>query len=90
MVFSYVFKEQTHTDCTTEYMQAQGMEQEQIDAVLSQRDYEAKAGMMEKRKEAYKTESDPLMFEWMFDKTAEKENAWREKVAEIKEKYPVI
>ncbi|WP_158161249.1 hypothetical protein [Grimontia hollisae] len=41
------------------------------------------------RKAAYVTESDPLYMEWQFDKTPEKEHAWRDKVAEIKARYPL-
>ncbi|QFI37612.1 hypothetical protein FR932_07025 [Moritella marina ATCC 15381] len=41
------------------------------------------------RKKAYKTQSDPLYMEWQFDKTAEKEQVWRDKVAEIKARYPL-
>jgi len=41
------------------------------------------------RKKAYKTQSDPLYMEWQFDKTAETEQAWRDKVAEIKARYPL-
>lgn len=42
------------------------------------------------RKSAYKAESDPLYMEWQFDQTLESENAWRDKVAEIKLRYPLI
>jgi len=41
------------------------------------------------RSKAYKTQSDPLYMEWQFDKTAEKEKIWRDKVAEIKARYPL-
>lgn len=41
------------------------------------------------RKAAYSAESDPLYMEWQFDKTAESENAWRDKVTEIKDRYPL-
>ncbi|WP_182027492.1 hypothetical protein [Vibrio rotiferianus] len=41
------------------------------------------------RKIAYKAESDPLYMEWQYDQTVEKEQAWREKVAEIKARYPL-
>ncbi|MCX8936236.1 hypothetical protein NOL51_24540 [Vibrio parahaemolyticus] len=41
------------------------------------------------RKEAYRTESDPLFHEWQYDQTPEKEKAWRDKVAEIKVRYPL-
>ena len=41
------------------------------------------------RRQAYLIESDPLYMEWQFDKTAETELAWRDKVAEIKARYPL-
>jgi hypothetical protein len=41
------------------------------------------------RKEAYKNESDPLYMEWQFDQTTESEQAWRDKVTEIKARYPL-
>ena len=33
--------------------------------------------------------SDPLYMEWQYDGTAEAEQKWRDKVAEIKERYPL-
>ncbi|TPA69929.1 hypothetical protein [Vibrio parahaemolyticus] len=41
------------------------------------------------RKYAYVLESDPLYMEWQYDQTPEKEQAWRDKVAEIKARYPL-
>ncbi|MCZ0752586.1 hypothetical protein [Aeromonas enteropelogenes] len=41
------------------------------------------------REHAYRTESDPLYMEWKYDGTPEKEKAWRDKVAEIKSRYPI-
>lgn len=41
------------------------------------------------RKEAYISESDPLFMEWKYDGTTEAEKIWRDKVAEIKERYPI-
>ena len=41
------------------------------------------------REDAYRTESDPLFLEWQYDKTPEAEQAWLDKVAEIKARYPV-
>lgn len=41
------------------------------------------------RKIAYTLESDPLYMEWQYDQTTEKEQAWRNKVAEIKQRYPL-
>ncbi|GLT16289.1 hypothetical protein GCM10007938_00650 [Vibrio zhanjiangensis] len=41
------------------------------------------------RQKAYYQESDPLYLEWQYDKTAEKEQQWRDKVTEIKARYPL-
>lgn len=43
----------------------------------------------ENRRLAYAAESDPLYMEWQYDQTAEAEQAWRDKVAEIKARYPL-
>jgi len=42
------------------------------------------------RSEAYKLESDSLYLEWQFDQTEESEQVWRDKVTEIKARYPLI
>ena len=42
-----------------------------------------------RRQRAYVVESDPLFLEWQYEKTAAAEQAWRDKVAEIKLRYPV-
>lgn len=41
------------------------------------------------RQRAYEQESDPLYMEWQFDQTADSESAWRSKVEEIKQRYPM-
>lgn len=41
------------------------------------------------REVAYRAESDPLFMEWKYDGTPEAEKVWRDKVAEIKERYPI-
>lgn len=41
------------------------------------------------RQDAYRTESDPLGFEYLFDMSPESEKAWRDKVLEIKSRYPL-
>lgn len=41
------------------------------------------------RAAAYRAESDPLYMEWQFEQTAEAEKAWRDKVMEIKARYPL-
>ncbi|HGF4956676.1 TPA: hypothetical protein ACF33T_004449 [Vibrio parahaemolyticus] len=45
--------------------------------------------VVELRQAAYVKESDPLYMEWQYDQTAESEKAWRDKVAEIKARYPL-
>jgi hypothetical protein len=47
------------------------------------------ASTIAQREAAYKSESDPLYMEWQYDGTAEAEQKWRDKVAEIKERYPL-
>lgn len=42
-----------------------------------------------KRSAAYGVESDSLYLEWQYDQTPEKEQVWRDKVAEIKARYPL-
>ena len=87
MTFIYIFQGATHSDCTQEYMQRQGMSHEQIESVLNQRDFER--GQWEaKRHQAYREEADPLYLEWQYDQLPEQEQAWRAKVAEIKQRYP--
>ncbi|NRD72716.1 hypothetical protein HQQ94_05520 [Shewanella sp. VB17] len=49
-----------------------------------------KAAVMNNRLTAYKTESDRLYMEWQFDKTPESESRWRQKVIEIKTRYPLL
>lgn len=41
------------------------------------------------RSEAYRRESDPLYLEWRYDQTPEAEQIWRDKVAEIKVRFPL-
>lgn len=41
------------------------------------------------RSSAYSRESDPLYLEWKYDETPEAEQIWRDKVAEIKARYPL-
>jgi len=86
---TYIVNGQTHSDFTDSYMLALGMNQEQIESVLNQKSFELSQNK-DKRQTAYKSESDPLYMEWQFDQTAESEQAWRDKVAEIKLRYPLI
>ncbi len=87
-MFSYIFQGQTQTDTTCSYMNSLGMTQEQIKAVLQQKDFEA-AQTVVKRQQAYRLESDSLFMAWQYEQTEAKETAWRDKVAEIKARYPL-
>lgn len=71
------------------FMAGLGMTDETISSVISQRNYDQCAGQLAARQRAYETESDPLFLEWQYDKTPEAEARWRDKVAEIKARYPV-
>lgn len=89
MTFTYIFEAQTHSDTSSGYMNALGMTEEQIESVLLQQDFELSQNKT-KRVKAYKEESDGLYMEWQFDQTPEAEQAWRDKVVEIKNRYPLV
>lgn len=59
-----------------------------FDFLENQNEYE-KSNIVESRKKAYKQEADPLFLEWQYDQNPEKEKVWRDKVAEIKARYPL-
>ncbi len=88
MESTYIFEGEVHSGFTLAFMQQLGMNTEQIDSVLSQRDFELTQNI-ERRKEAYIKESDPLFIEWQYDQTPECEQVWRDKVLEIKARYPI-
>ncbi|TQF71833.1 hypothetical protein [Pseudoalteromonas luteoviolacea] len=43
---------------------------------------------LEARRMAYIVESDPLFMEWQYDQTESSKQAWLDKVAEIKARFP--
>ena len=86
-MFNYIFKGVTHADCSIEYMQGIGMDKEQIDSVLAQKEFES-GQWVEKRHAAYREEADPLYIEWQYDQEPEQDQIWRDKVAEIKQRFP--
>lgn len=88
MNFTYLFNGVSHTDVSREYMNNLGMNTEQVNSVLAQRDFELSQNI-DKRKAAYLEESDQLYMEWQYDLTPESEQAWRDKVAQIKQRYPI-
>lgn len=86
---TYIFDGKEHSDTSIEYMAGLGMSQEAIDSVIGQLEYERYEGQLEKRKRAYQLESDLLLAEWQYDQTQEAEQIWRDKVEEIKARYPL-
>ncbi|GAB1102163.1 MAG: hypothetical protein WManBPW_07820 [Shewanella algae] len=87
-MFSYIFEGKTYTDFSEEHMKSLGMDYEQIESVIRQRDFELSQNH-EKRQDAYREESDHLFLEWQYDGTPKAEKIWRDKVAEIKSRYPL-
>lgn len=87
---SYLFDGKTYDNYDPAFMASLGMSEDAIASVLAQRDYELGEGVRALRQHAYEAESDPLFMEWQFDKTAATEKAWRDKVAEIKARYPML
>lgn len=91
----YIFKGKTHTNISVSYMQNLGMTKEQQDSVLQQAEFECNQ-VNELRRNAYITESDPLYIEWQFELNnvnADADSfkqAWIDKVAEIKVRFPHI
>ncbi|GJA64103.1 hypothetical protein KAM351_27140 [Aeromonas caviae] len=86
---SYLYKGITYNNYDAIFMAGLGMSVETISSIHDQRKYELTTGPLTRRQAAYERESDPLYLEWQYDRTPEAELAWRNKVAEIKARYPV-
>lgn len=87
---SYLYDGEVHDNYDPTFMAELGMSEEVIASVLDQRNYELTEGPLALRQRAYVAESDHLFLEWQYDKTPEAETRWRDKVAEIKARYPVV
>lgn len=74
------------TECSPKRLLSAGVPQSVIDNAVSEQET---FDVNEKRRVAYVAESDPLYMEWQYDNTPESEQAWRDKVAEIKARYPL-
>lgn len=88
-MFCYIYNNKTHTDITPEYMVALGMDEDAISSVLAQKLFESNQ-TLERRRDVYRAESDPLFIEWQYDLSVDKEMTWRKKVEEIKSRYPKL
>lgn len=80
------YEGKTYSGFTPDEAVKAGIPQNIIDAAIKQCEIDC---IVEKRRKAYLAESDPLYMEWKYDQTPEKEQAWRDKVAEIKARYPL-
>lgn len=85
---AYLYNGVTHNNYDSAFMAGLGMSDEAIASVISQLDFELFAGQVAARQRAYEAESDHLFLEWQYDKTPKAESVWRDKVAEIKARYP--
>ncbi len=64
-------------------------EEEAMACLSAEQEKQQLEEVMNKRKAAYRRESDPLFMEWQFDGTPESEALWKRKVEEIKARYPL-
>jgi DUF2075 family protein len=76
----------TYIDNTKEQLLSAGVPTSVIESAMAEANLSA---IKDTRRLAYVDESDPLYMEWQYDQTSEKEKAWRDKVAEIKARYPL-
>lgn len=86
-MFNYLHNGEIHTDTGEAYMKSLGMSDDVIDSVLNQKEYES-TRWIKLRADAYRIESDPLLNEYMYDNTEAAKKKWRDKVAEIKARFP--
>lgn len=75
-----------YTDCSAEFLVVNGVPSDVVETALAAQQL---AEAQTARRVAYVAESDPLFLEWQYDQTPESEQAWRDKVAEIKARYPL-
>lgn len=83
----YIYKNTNHTNLTLEYMKELGMDDEQIQSVLNQAEFEKNDAIIREKQRMqsiYEKESDHLFLEAQYDGTEESMQIWRDKVTEIK------
>lgn len=88
-MFKYLHNGKQHTDTSSEYMSKLGLDDDTQESILNQKAYEESEQLvLDKRARAYKLESDPLFIEASFDNDETAMQQWRDKVTEIKERFP--
>ena len=83
----YIYKGINHTNLSVGYMKELGMDDEQIESVLNQAEFEKNDSVIREKqrlKSLYEKESDHLFLEAQYDGTEESMQIWRDKVTEIK------
>lgn len=86
LIKSLEYNGRYYTDCGRDFLLSDGVPVAVVDsAEAAQALEDANAS----RRAAYAAESDPLFIEWQYDQTAEAEQTWRDKVAEIKARHPL-
>ena len=86
IIKNMTYGQNSYTECSRDYLLAAGVPGVVIDeAQLNQQVFFAQQA----RRLAYVAESDPLFVEWQYDQTEASEKVWRDKVAEIKHRFPL-
>lgn len=88
MIISFVYNGTAYSSWNTESEEFKSLNIPEADKVKIISDAQL-GNILEQRKTDYQKEADPLYLEWQYDQTTEKEKAWRDKVAEIKARYPL-
>lgn len=88
-MFKYLYDGKQHTDISADYMDKLGLDDDTQESILNQKSYEESEQLvLDKRARAYRKESDPLFIEASFDNDETAMQQWRDKVTEIKERFP--
>ncbi|PSW14789.1 hypothetical protein C9I98_21630 [Photobacterium sanctipauli] len=88
MIISFSYNGDSYSNWNTESEEFQRLNipnEEKVRIISEQ----SLTNVLQARKVAYQKESDPLYLEWQYDQSPESETAWRDKVAEIKARYPL-
>ncbi|WP_215407612.1 hypothetical protein [Vibrio gigantis] len=86
MLIDVIYNDKLYLQCEEEKLLDSGIPQNVVQAAKLKMEHDK---ILLLRQTAYRAESDPLYMEWQFDQTAESENTWRDKVSEIKNRYPL-
>ncbi|MBJ2242089.1 MULTISPECIES: hypothetical protein [Pseudomonas] len=80
------FASRKYSECSYEYLVGVGVPVSIIDEALVAQHVVA---AQQVRRAAYIAEADPLYLEWQYDQKPASEKVWRDKVADIKARFPL-